>query len=53
MVGDNYTDIVSGRNAGMKTVFCNFGFGSLNGEPYDFAVDSFTELVDKLCSSAG
>ncbi len=46
MVGDNYTDLESGRRAGMRNVYCNYGFGRTNGESYEFAVDSFRELVE-------
>ncbi len=48
MVGDNYTDLESGRRAGMRNAYCNYGFGHTNGENYEFAVDSFGELVEKV-----
>lgn len=48
MVGDNYTDLESGRRAGMRNVYCNYGFGRTNGENYEFAVDTFMELVEKI-----
>ncbi|MBN2640580.1 MAG: HAD-IIIA family hydrolase [Victivallales bacterium] len=48
MVGDNYTDLESGRRAGMRTVFCEFGFGVTAGENYDFAVKSFADLVERV-----
>lgn len=48
MVGDNYTDLESGRRAGMRTVFCEFGFGVTAGESYDFAVESFADLVERV-----
>ncbi len=30
MVGDNWTDMDAGVNAGLKTAYCTFGFGHLN-----------------------
>ena len=45
MVGDNWTDMESGRNAGLKTAFCEFGFGHLNESRYTVKVGSFGELL--------
>lgn len=48
MVGDNWTDMESGRAAGLKTAFCTFGFGHLNESRYTVKIDSFGELLRHL-----
>lgn len=48
MVGDNYTDLESGRRAGTKTCFCNYGFGYQREESFDVAVDSFGEFAKMM-----
>ncbi len=48
MVGDNYTDLESGRRAGMKCFFAEWGFGNPREESYDHSADSFPEFVEKL-----
>ena len=48
MVGDNWTDVESGRNAGVKTAFCTFGFGRLNDSRCTAMVGSFAELIPCL-----
>lgn len=46
IVGDNYTDITAGSNAGIKSVFANWGYGSFheNVKP-NFYADSFGEIL--------
>jgi phosphoglycolate phosphatase len=44
IVGDNVTDLAAGRNAGVRRCYCRFGFGSLDGESYDLAVDTLPEF---------
>ena len=44
MVGDNYTDLGAGRNAGCKSIFCNYGYGVELNEKADFYIDNFSEL---------
>ena len=46
MVGDHVTDLESGRRAGVKRVFCAYGFGECRGEIPDFTVNSFVEIAD-------
>lgn len=48
MVGDNYTDLESGRRAGLKNCFANYGFGYQNDESYDLKVESFAEFAEYL-----
>jgi phosphoglycolate phosphatase len=45
MVGDNVTDLKSGRLAGLRRCFCRYGFGSVQGESYDRAVDRLDEFA--------
>ena len=46
MVGDNYTDLGSARNAKCKSIFCNYGYGVLQDEKADFFIDKFADLKD-------
>ena len=48
MVGDNYTDLAAGRQAGMRRCYCRYGFGRLQGESFDLAVDSLGEFAEFL-----
>ena len=48
MVGDNWTDMDSGGNAGIKTAFCTFGFGHLNDSRYTIKINRFDELLRHL-----
>lgn len=52
MVGDNFTDLESGRRAGLRCCYCRYGFGALRGETYDLAVDRMDELVRVLLPPA-
>ena len=44
MVGDNYTDIGAGCNAGVKTVFIKNGYGVIGNEKADYVIDNFADL---------
>lgn len=44
LIGDNYTDIEAGYFAGIKTCFCEYGYGRLSWVRSDFAVKSVEEL---------
>jgi phosphoglycolate phosphatase len=46
MIGDNHTDLASGRNAGLRTCFAKYGFGSAGDEGFDIEVDSFAEFAN-------
>ena len=48
MVGDNYTDLGSARRAGIKSVFCTFGYGVKDRETADFEIDNMLELKELL-----
>lgn len=45
MVGDNWTDMASGTNAGVKTAFCTYGFGHLNDSRYTIKINRIEELL--------
>ena len=48
MVGDNYTDLGAARNAGCKSIFCNYGYGVMQDEKADFFIDKFADLKDYM-----
>lgn len=48
MVGDNWTDLDSGSNAGIKTAFCTFGFGHLKESRYTVKINRLDELLRYL-----
>jgi len=52
MVGDNYTDMAAGRNAGIQRCFCSYGFGRLADESHDLAIASLPELAGQLAPRA-
>jgi phosphoglycolate phosphatase len=45
IIGDNYTDIEAGFNAGIRTCFVKWGFGTLNSIKPNFFVSNPDELV--------
>lgn len=48
MVGDNWTDMQCAENAGVKSAFCLFGFGKLNGSRTTISLSSFSDLLRYL-----
>lgn len=48
MMGDNYTDMESGRRAGVKRCLAAYGFGNPRNELHDLKVDAFSEFVDAI-----
>ena len=57
MVGDNWTDIECAANAGIGSIYCNFGFGIIKESVPIKKIDSFEDLfvaagVDDACQSA-
>lgn len=48
MVGDNWTDVQCGANAGIKSAFCTFGFGILKDSRYTIKINRFEELLRYL-----
>ena len=51
--GDNHTDLDAAKNAGMKSVFATYGFGTLGDAAYDRSIHSFSELADILSVEEG
>ncbi len=45
MVGDNWTDLKCAENAGVKSAFCAYGFGRLNGARYTVSINRLDELL--------
>ena len=45
MIGDHHTDLVAAENAGVRSAFAEYGFGSRRGHEADAYFDSFSELV--------
>ncbi len=52
MIGDHFTDMEAGRNAGIQTCFCRFGFGQLRTSCYTIAVDTAAQIATTLLMSA-
>lgn len=46
MVGDNHTDINAANAAGIKSIFCKFGFGVRGDAVPAFEAESFRELTN-------
>ena len=51
IVGDNYTDLESGRRAGMQRCFAKYGFGNPGTEPFDLEAVSPEHLAMLLTKS--
>ncbi len=45
MIGDNHTDIGAAKNAGVRSCFCNYGFGMPDGVKPDAQVESPREIL--------
>ena len=45
MVGDSWTDLQCAANAGVRSVFCAFGFGSRGDSPCTMLINRFDELL--------
>ena len=48
MLGDNHTDLASGRRAGLKTGYAEYGFGSVGNESFDIEGATFKELCERI-----
>ena len=51
--GDNHTDLDAAKNAGMKSVFASYGFGTLGNSVYDRTIHSFSGLTELLLPETG
>lgn len=48
IIGDNWTDLAAGRNAGIRRCHARYGFGQLKDESFDLAVDRFADFAEHL-----
>ena len=48
LVGDNWTDMQCASNAGVRGMFCTFGFGRLGDSRYSERIGSFGEILRHL-----
>ena len=48
MVGDHHTDLKVAENAGLKSIYCNYGFGFKKDVVPDYEVDSFSKIESVL-----
>lgn len=48
MVGDNHTDLDFARNAGVRSIFCKYGFGIRKEAAATVEVETFSECVTYL-----
>jgi len=46
MIGDNYTDILAAKYAGVKSCFCQYGFGNPRGEKANWIVHNVQQIID-------
>ena len=51
VAGDNHTDINAAAAAGIRSIFCRYGFGTLKNTTPDFQVDDFNILVKIILST--
>lgn len=51
IIGDNWTDIECGINAGIKTAYAAYGFGDIRGMGYDYLAKSFYDFAKMLRGS--
>jgi phosphoglycolate phosphatase len=48
IIGDNYTDMATGRRARLKRCFAGYGFGKLEEEFFDMEISSFQRLIETI-----
>lgn len=53
MVGDRWRDVECGRNAGVRTVFIDFGYSEETRSAPDYTVKSFPEAASLILGMAG
>ena len=52
MVGDNWTDLDSGKNAGVRSCFAEYGFGERKKSAFTISAASFPAIVRMILASA-
>ena len=50
MVGDNYTDMEAGKNAGLSRCFCTYGLGFAGDSGSELAVDNLAKFAQHVAS---
>jgi len=53
MVGDNHTDLASARAAGVRSVYCTYGFGDAAGHEADHEIARLEDLLDIVLPAGG
>lgn len=56
IIGDHHTDLEAGRRAGIRRIFCSYGFGNSGDEEPDAAIERFADLparLDKRMAGSG
>ncbi|MDC7125612.1 MAG: HAD hydrolase-like protein [Spirochaetales bacterium] len=48
MVGDHYTDLQTAKNANVRSILCNYGFGNPKELKPDYTISSFSEILNLL-----
>lgn len=48
MIGDSWNDMRCAENAGVRGAFCRFGFGKLDGAPFDLEIFAFPDIPDAI-----
>lgn len=50
MIGDHHTDMEAGKNAGIQTIYCQYGFGSpSNTADPDHSISGLEEMLQFTC----
>ncbi len=52
MVGDHYTDLQAGREAGLKRCHAAYGFGNIKDESFDLEVDNLADFASAILQSS-
>ena len=46
MVGDSDNDVLAGISAGMKTIYCSYGYAPLKKSTSDYIVDNPLDILN-------
>jgi phosphoglycolate phosphatase len=53
MIGDHHTDLETGRRSGVRTIFCEYGYGNRGSERPDAVIAQFSDLLSVLPELTG
>ena len=53
MIGDNWTDVECGRNAGVSTAYCDFGFGTLRSSVPRARLARMSDIFAAIANGGG